>query len=92
MDPLTDGLLRLPRVHRGWRRALLLVREAGGRVGRVKLPGYLELALRLTADDTVSMTTRVPVAATGAGRSTASRCSGGAVEPSPASPEAKPSP
>ena len=38
MDPLTDRLLRLLHAHHGWRRCLLLVQEAGGRVGWVKLP------------------------------------------------------
>jgi hypothetical protein len=32
------------------------VQEAGGRVGWVKLPDKLELALRLSTDDTVSVT------------------------------------
>ena len=56
MDPLTDRLLRLLQAHHGWRRCLLLVQEAGGRVGWVKLPDDLELALRLNTDDTVSIT------------------------------------
>jgi len=56
VDPLTDWLLRLLQAHHGWRRCLLLVQEAGGRVGWVKLPDDLELALRLNADDTVSVT------------------------------------
>ena len=37
-------------------RCLLLVQEAGGRVGWVKLPDELDLALRLNMDDTVSIT------------------------------------
>ena len=56
MDPLTDRLLRLLQVHHGWRRCLVLVQEAGGKVGWVKLPDDLELALRLNTDDTVSVT------------------------------------
>ena len=56
MDPLTDRLLRLLQAHHGWRRCLLLVQEAGGRVGWVKLPDDLDLALRLNTDDTVSIT------------------------------------
>jgi hypothetical protein len=97
MDPLTDRLLRLLRAHHGWRRCPLLVQEAGGRVGWVKLPDDLELTLRLNTDDTVSVTlghcepgeaflaelaTLVAVAeAKGSTRSTA-RASG-SVEPSP---------
>jgi hypothetical protein len=56
MDPLTDRLLRLLHGHHGWRRCLLLAQEAGGRVGWVKLPDDLDLALRLNTDDTVSIT------------------------------------
>jgi len=56
MDPLTDRLPRLLHAHHGWRRCLLLVQEAGGRVAWVKLPDDLELALRLNKDDTVSIT------------------------------------
>jgi hypothetical protein len=56
MDPLTDRLLRLLQAHHGWRRCLLLVQEAGGRVAWVKLPDDLDLALRLNTDDTVSIT------------------------------------
>ena len=56
MDPLTDRLLPLLHAHHGWRRCLLLVQEASGRVGSVKLPDDLELALRLNTDDTVSVT------------------------------------
>ena len=56
MDPLTDRLLRLLHAHHGWRRCLLLVQEAGGTVGWVKLPDDLDLALRLNMDDTVSIT------------------------------------
>jgi hypothetical protein len=56
MYPLTDHLLRLFQAHHGWRRCLLLVQEAGGRVGWVKLPDDLDLALRLNTDDTVSVT------------------------------------
>ncbi|MGD9509708.1 MAG: hypothetical protein AB7I59_03255 [Geminicoccaceae bacterium] len=56
MDPLTHRLLRLLRAHHGWRRCLLLVQEAGGRVGWVKLPDDLDLTLRLNTDDTVSVT------------------------------------
>ena len=56
MDPLTDRLLRLLHAHLGWRRCLLLVQEAGGRVGWVKLPHDLDLSLRLNTDDTVSVT------------------------------------
>ena len=56
MDPLTDWLLRLLHAHHGWRRCLLLVQEAGGRVSWVKLPDDLGLALRLNTDDTVSIT------------------------------------
>lgn len=33
MDPLTDRLLRLLHAHYGWRRCLLLVQEAVGRIG-----------------------------------------------------------
>jgi hypothetical protein len=56
VDPLTDRLLRLLQAHHGWRRCLLLVQEAGGRVGWVKLPDDLGLALRLNTDATVSIT------------------------------------
>ena len=56
MDPLTDRVLRLLHAHHGWRRCLLLVQEAGGRVGWVKLPDDLELTLRINTDDTVSVT------------------------------------
>jgi hypothetical protein len=56
MDPLTHRLLRLLHAHHGWRRCLLLVQEADGRVGWVKLPDDLDLALRLNTDDTVSVT------------------------------------
>ena len=56
MDPLTHRLLRLLHAHHGWRRCLLLVQEAGGRVGWVKLPDDLDLTLRLNTDDTVSVT------------------------------------
>jgi hypothetical protein len=97
MDPLTDRLLRLLHAHHGWRRFLLLVQEAGGRVGWVKLPDDLELALRLNTDDTVSVTLghREPgeaflaelatlVAETEARRSTPSTArASGPVEPSP---------
>jgi hypothetical protein len=56
MDPLTDRLLRLLHAHHGWCRCLLLVQEAVGRVGWIKLPDDLELSLRLNTDDTVSIT------------------------------------
>ncbi len=56
MDPLTHRLLRLLQAHHGWRRCLLLVQEAGGRVGWGKLPDDLDLALRLNPDGTVSVT------------------------------------
>jgi hypothetical protein len=56
MGPLTDGLLRPLHAHHGWRRCLLLVQEAGGRVGWVEPPDDLDLALRLNTDDTVSVT------------------------------------
>ena len=56
MDPLTDRLLRLLQARHGWRRGLLLIQEASGRVSWVKLPDDLELALRLSTDDTVSLT------------------------------------
>ena len=56
MDPLTDRLLRLLQAHHGWRRCLLLVQETGGRVGWIKLPDDLDLALRLNTDDTLSIT------------------------------------
>jgi hypothetical protein len=56
VDPLTDRLLRLLQAHHGWRRYLLLVQEAGGGAGWVKLPDDLELALRLNTDDTASIT------------------------------------
>jgi hypothetical protein len=56
MDPLTDRLLRLLQAHHGWRRCLLLIQDTGGRVGWVKLPDDLDLALRLNTDDTVGVT------------------------------------
>ena len=56
MDALSDRLLGLLQAHHCWRRCLLLVEETGGRVGWVKLPDDLNLALRLNADDTVSVT------------------------------------
>jgi hypothetical protein len=55
-DPLADRLLRLLHAHHGWRRCLLLVQEAGGRVSWVKLTDDLDLALRLDMEDTVSVT------------------------------------
>jgi hypothetical protein len=60
MDPLTDRLLRLLQAHHGWRRCLLLVQEAGGKVGWVKLPDNLELALRLNSDDCITLGHRDP--------------------------------
>lgn len=98
MDPLTGRLLRLLQAHHGWRRCLLLVQETGGRVGWIKLPDDLDLALRLNTDDTVSLTLghREPgeaflaelatlVAETEARRSTPPTARAtGAVEPSPA--------
>jgi len=97
MDPLTNRLLRLLHAHHGWRLCLLLVQEPGGRVGWVKLPDDLDLALRLNTDDTVSVTLghcdpgeaflaelATLVAGTEARRSTPSTAwASGPVEPSP---------
>jgi hypothetical protein len=56
MDQLTRRLLRLLQAYHGWRRAVLVVQEADGMVGWLKLPDDLELTLRLNTDATVSLT------------------------------------